>query len=180
MIFTDTMSSDPAKREAPAQMRTKRLVCSRFTLDHVDALGVMDRDMTVQQWLFGKTYTVQETRERAERRIAFWNEHGAGDYIVHTLAGEFVGFAGFFPSPRPDAIAIGYALMPDHWRKGYGSELARLLTDTALTLGRAEIVATVRATNTASRRIVENLGYEIIGSDLEYDTLTYRFTGPAR
>jgi RimJ/RimL family protein N-acetyltransferase len=156
-------------------MRTSRLVCDRFTMEHVDALAVMDRDAEVQQWLFGKTYTAEETKERAQRRVSSWDEHGAGDYIVHTNEGEFIGFAGFFPSPRPDAIAIGYALVPEHWGHGYGTELALLLTDTARSLGRAEIVATVRDTNTASRRILEKAGFTPIGrGETEAETLLYR------
>lgn len=163
---------------APAQMRTARLVCDRFTMEHVDALALMDRDFEVQQWLFGKTYSAEETLARAQRRVSSWEEHGAGDYIVHTHQGDWVGFAGFFPSPRPDAIAIGYALRPEYWRRGYGTELALLLTETARGLGRAEVVATVRETNVASRKVLEKAGFVAIErSETETETLTYRLQG---
>ena len=159
---------------APTTLRTRRLVCDRFTMDHVDALASMDRNWDVQQWLFGKTYTAEETRARAQRRVAYWDEHGAGDYIVHTHDRTFIGFAGFFPSDRPDAIAIGYALMPAYWGYGYGTELAMMLTEAALQLGRSEIVATVRDTNVASRTILEKAGFVAIDRvESETDTLLY-------
>ncbi len=147
-------------------------------MEHVDALASMDRDAVVQQWLFGTTYTAEETRGRAERRVAYWNEHGAGDYIVHTHDGEFIGFAGFFPSTRPHAIAIGYALVPAYWGRGYGTEVALLLTETARGLGRSEIVATVRDTNVASRRILEKAGFVAVERvESEIETLLYRYEG---
>jgi|GEM_PF-841249 len=169
------------RREAPARIVTARLVCERFTMDHVAELAAVDTDWDVQRWLFGKLYTPEETRARAQRRVDFWAEHGAGDYLVRTADGEFVGFAGFFPSPRPDAIAIGYALRPPYWRRGYGSELAEMLTAVGSTLGRAEIVATVRATNVGSRRILEKAGFVPIETvDGEEETLLYRLEKSAR
>ncbi|HEY0393856.1 MAG TPA: GNAT family N-acetyltransferase [Candidatus Elarobacter sp.] len=161
-------------------LRTARLTCERFTMDHVQQLATMDRDADVQVWLFGKTYTPEETRARAERRVAYWNEHGAGDYIVHTADdGELIGFAGFFPSPRPNAIAIGYALFPRFWGHGYGTELADVLTRTALGFDCAEIVATVLATNAASRHVLEKTGFAALEPGPEDDpgTLVYRYVG---
>ncbi len=149
-------------------------------MDHVAELALVDVDWDVQQWLFRKLYSAEETRARAQRRVDSWAELGAGDYIVRTAVGEFVGFAGFFPSPRPNAIAIGYALRPPCWRRGYGSELAAVLTAVGATLGRAEIVATVRETNVASRRILEKTGFAALGTvDGDEGTLLYRFEADA-
>lgn len=148
-------------------------------MEHVDDLARMDRDETVQRWLFGKTYTPEETRARAERRVAYWTEHGAGDYIVRTVEdGVCVGFAGFFPSSRPNAIAIGYALFPAFWGLGYGTELAETLTRTATAFDCNEIVATVLESNAASRRVLEKCGFVPISSaDDDSDTLVYRYGG---
>jgi RimJ/RimL family protein N-acetyltransferase len=164
---------------APPVLRTARLVCERFTIAHTEELGVMDRDQAVQVWLFGKTYTPQETRARAKRRVAYWKEWGAGDYLVRPAAGGgFVGFAGFFPSDRPGAIAIGYALRPEYWGRGYGTELARELTRTAAGFGCAEIVATVLPSNAASRSVLEKTGFVAAGPAHEgEETLLYRYAG---
>jgi [ribosomal protein S5]-alanine N-acetyltransferase len=172
----------PSRIDAPSVLRTARLVCERFTVEHVDELAVIDRDETVQRSLFGKTYTREETEARARRRVAYWEEHGAGDYIVWTPDGQFVGFAGFFPSPRPGAIAIGYALRPEYWGNGYGTELAAVLTDTAVALNVPEIVATVLATNMASRRVLEKAGFVALGPADADDpgTLVYRYAGSTR
>ena len=176
------MTLDPSKTrrvDAPAALRTARLVCERFTMEHVDELALLDQDETVQRWLFGKTYTREETEARARRRVAYWEDHGAGDYIVRTPEGRFVGFAGFFPSSRPGAIAIGYVLRPNCWGCGYGTELAGILTITAVGFGVPEIVATVLASNGASRRILEKTGFAEIGpaDPDDQETLVYRYAG---
>jgi RimJ/RimL family protein N-acetyltransferase len=177
------MTDDPSeilRVDAPPVLRTARLVCERFTMEHADELAVIDQDEAVQVRLFGKTYTREETQARASRRVAFWEEHGAGDYIVRTPDGLFVGFAGFFPSSRPGAIAIGYALRPECWGSGYGTELAGVLTRTAVALGVPEIVATVLATNAASRRVLEKNGFVEVGPADDDKTLLYRYDGSAR
>jgi RimJ/RimL family protein N-acetyltransferase len=172
--------NDSERFDAPAVFRTTRLACERFTMDHVELLATMDRDEDVQRWLFGKIYTPEETHARAERRVGYWTQHGAGDYVVRTAQdGEFIGFAGFFPSPRPNAVAIGYALFPRFWGNGYGTELAKALTETALAFDCSEIVATVLATNVASRRVLEKTGFVAVGPGAGDDpgTLVYRYVG---
>jgi RimJ/RimL family protein N-acetyltransferase len=168
--------SDPDRTEAPRRFVTARLTGERFTMDHVNALAVVDTNADVQTWLFGKTYTARETRARAKRRVAYWNAQGAGDYVVHTHGGAFVGFAGFFPAFRPNALAIGYALMPEWWGAGYGTELALELTRIGLTLGRDELVATVLERNAASRNVLRKAGFVPIGpSPDDAGTLHYRY-----
>lgn len=159
-------------------LRTARLVCERFTMEHVDELRAMDQEATVQWWLFRQSYTADETRERAARRVAFWDERGVGDYVVRALdGGETVGFAGFFPADEPDAIAIGYALHPPYWGRGYGTELARKLTATALDCGYRAIVATVRTENLASRHVLEKSGFVDTGPRPDGETVLYRYRG---
>ncbi|HEX3550661.1 MAG TPA: GNAT family N-acetyltransferase [Candidatus Elarobacter sp.] len=156
-------------------------MCERFTMEHAGDLARMDRRMDVQRWLFGKTYTAAETHARAERRVAYWETDGMGDYRVRTEDGTVVGFAGFFPSTLANALAIGYALMPEFWGRGYGTELARALTRTTLDLRRGDIVATVLATNSASRHVLEKAGFIAAGPAAgDPEALLYRYERRAR
>ena len=149
-------------------------------MEHVDDLGILDRDPAVQRWIFGTTYTPEETRARAERRIANWETKGGGDYRVRTADGELAGFAGFFPAAEPDAVAIGYALRPAFWGRGYATELAEVLTRTAAALGHRTIVATVLPENAASRRVLEKVGFVESGTAMHDPVaLLYRYAGDA-
>lgn len=157
-------------------LRTARLRCERFTLQHVDELAVLDTDPAVQATIFGKICGRDETAERVRRRVAYWADHGYGDYVVRLPDGEFVGTVGVFPTSRPGAIAIGYALRPAHWGRGYATELCSAITAAIAPLHEGEIVATVLEQNVASRRVLEKSGFIAVGPNADDPgTLRYRF-----
>jgi RimJ/RimL family protein N-acetyltransferase len=161
---------------APEVVRTARLHCERFTLDHVAELALLDADPNVQATVFGSTYTYDQTRERTERRTRFWDENGYGDYVVRLHDGTFIGTGGLFPSHQPGAIALGYTLLPEHWGQGYATELAISLAAVAEQLEPTQVVAIVLETNLASRRVLEKAGFALVGPYVEDPgTVLYRF-----
>jgi RimJ/RimL family protein N-acetyltransferase len=161
---------------APKTFFTERLQAERFSLDHVDELALLDTDAHVQATIFGKTYTRDQTRERLQRRVDMWDEHGFGDYIVRLRDGTFVGSAGAFPMPS-NAIAIGYALRPQFWGNGYATEIAAQLTAIAVALEPSAIIATVLEHNAGSRRVLEKVGFVSAGINPDDpETVRYRYT----
>ncbi|MQS09322.1 GNAT family N-acetyltransferase, partial [Streptomyces alkaliphilus] len=86
------------------------------------------------------------------------------------------GFLGWF-SLRPahstglrpgDGLELGYRLRPAVWGRGYATEGARTLVDTAFTdLGAERVVATTMTVNTASRRVLEKAGLALVRTFLE-------------
>jgi RimJ/RimL family protein N-acetyltransferase len=160
----------------PPTLVSERLRCERFGAAHVTELALLDTDPRVQATIFGHTYTLAETRERARRRVAMWIDYGYGDYVARLVDGEFIGCGGIFPSDLPDAIAVGYALRPSYWGFGYATELCAALTVAALSLQRADVVAIVLEGNTASRRVLEKNGYTLIGPNADdAGTVLYRY-----
>jgi RimJ/RimL family protein N-acetyltransferase len=66
-----------------------------------------------------------------------------------------------------DRLALGYALAPEVWGRGYATEAARVLVDAAFRLTcAAEIEASVRVENPASRRVLEKAGFAHVGRGL--------------
>jgi len=60
---------------------------------------------------------------------------------------------------------IGYALHPDHWGQGYMHEAVQTMVSTLFSLTPVrEIMATVRASNARSRRVLETCGFTHSGS----------------
>jgi RimJ/RimL family protein N-acetyltransferase len=162
---------------APQTLRTERLQLERFTIEHVPELVLLDTNAAVQATIFGLNYTYAETYARAQRRVAFWNENGYGDYVVHTHGGTYVGCAGMFPAGEPGAIAMGYALLPDFWGCGYATELATALAPVALTLA-PTVVATVLEDHVRSRRVLEKSGFVLTGPNpQDPGTVLYRYEG---
>lgn len=67
---------------------------------------------------------------------------------------------------------IGYALHPDHWGHGYAHEAACAMIDAVFTLTAATgALATVRADNPASARIIDRLGFEQMGERMSHPPL---------
>ena len=69
-------------------------------------------------------------RERAERTIAFFNDHwsrcGYGVWAVtDKITGEFIGHCGLNFVPEAEEVEVLYALRKDHWGQGIATEAAR-------------------------------------------------------
>jgi RimJ/RimL family protein N-acetyltransferase len=64
-----------------------------------------------------------------------------------------------------DHLALGYALAPEVWGRGYATEAVAAMVDAGFSLSRCvEIDADVRVENPASRRVLEKSGFVYAGS----------------
>ena len=67
--------------------------------------------------------------------------------------------------------SIGYSVLPSFWGRGYGTELASLLSEFAhRRLGAGEIHATTLDDNVASIRVLQKLGFVMASRDTESDS----------
>ncbi len=176
-------TGDRARPSAPAAFSTARLRCERFRAEHEAELALLDADPLVQATIFGTTFAAEQTHRRALLRVAQWTEYGFGDYVVRLPDGTFVGCTGIFCVPaRPDPPALGYALRPAYWGRGFATELATALVALATEeLGLRALVATIVATNDASRRVVEKIGFQLAGIDPTYpEAVLYRYDAETR
>lgn len=93
---------------------------------------------------------------------------------VATLRGDaarpFVGFAGFHGPPganalaRPDAVELGYAVEPEHRRRGYATETVVALMGWATEAhGIRAFIASIAPDNEPSLAIVRRLGFRHVG-----------------
>jgi len=91
---------------------------------------------------------------------------GQHRFAVHAaVSGMQVGLGMVRDRTRSAGYAtIGYALAPEVWCRGLGTELARRLCAVAFEPTSAvEVRASVKPTNTASRRVLEKLGFRFVG-----------------
>ena len=98
--------------------------------------------------------------------------------VEHRRAGAFIGWVSLVPRV-PDAgpmygwarggggatvVELGYRVVRDAWGSGLATEAARAASDYALTsLGARTVVATTMAANTGSRRVLERVGFTLMG-----------------
>ena len=139
----------------------------------------IDSDFQIQKTLFGRLATVDESKQRLERWLGLWEKQGIGFWLFSNADGILVGHAGLFPSPQnADAIEIGYTVKPAFWGRGYATEMARAVVDVAfadLTLD--AVVANAMPENNASRRVLQRIGFSLVGETLyrdEFPSVEYR------
>jgi RimJ/RimL family protein N-acetyltransferase len=94
-----------------------------------------------------------------------------GWYVVSTQNGgrALIGNGGF--KGRPDArgsVEIGYSLLPEHQRKGFGTELTAALVSWAFGHGAvARVMAETLPELVGSIRVLEKNGFEFVGRGSE-------------
>ena len=149
-------------RVAPAELRTKRLVGCKPVPSDIACFRVLDANPEIQKTLFGRTHTLEESRERLRKFIAHWDAHGFGEWMFRLEGGDFVGTAGLFRDAIDgnDVVALGYVLDERFWGRGYATEMARASLDVAFgDLALDEVYAVIEPSNDASRRVLEKNGF---------------------
>ena len=110
----------------PEFVETARLRLSRPLPDDWEGLHPYYSDEECARYTFGKAMTESETRRILDALDRHWRRHGYGPYVLRELAGDaVVGLVGlWFPREWPET-EIKWAIIRQHWGKGYASEAAR-------------------------------------------------------
>ncbi len=105
-------------------------------------------------------WTAEQTATWLSRRAEAYDNHGLAWYGVRDEADRLVGTCGtLIGRATASEPEIGYVLAPAYRRRGFATEAAGAVVDEARRTGFATLWATIRPANTASRRIVERLGF---------------------
>ena len=165
---------------APDELRTERLRLTRPSLDDLADVVRMHADLRVMKTLGG----LQDERQTAgglAMAMEHWERFGFGGYVVRGEDGGFLGRCG----PRRVEIdgawevEVGWAVVADEQNKGIATEAARPCVRLAFDdLGLDDLVSFTLPFNTASRRVMEKLGFSY-EKDCRYKELPhvlYRLT----
>ena len=113
------------------------------------------------------------------RMLTHWDTHGYGAYVLRNLAdGRFMGRAGLMETTVADetAVEVFYALLPEYWGRGYGSEIAASFIAYARERLRLQSLAAFALPhNIASRRILEKSGFTYRDEILKAELLHARY-----
>ena len=134
------------------------------TLDDLNAWHAIYVDAETV-WYGAPRSSLEENREKLERQIAHFAEHGFGMCAVElTASGETVGSAGLQQLEGGPEIEVGYRFLKEHWGQGYATESARASIAYGFgEVGLERIVAVALESNVASRRVLEKCGLREIG-----------------
>jgi len=137
------------------ELETKRLLLRPLTPEDFEA---------VQSWAGNPAnvrYMAWGPNSEAQTR-GFLASHvtpGKDFAVVLKGTGRVVGSCGIYPDDQMDTGSLGWILHMDHWKRGYGTELAAELVRYGFEdLKLRRIVATCIAANYGSLRVMERNG----------------------
>jgi RimJ/RimL family protein N-acetyltransferase len=144
-------------------LETDRLVLRELTPE--DA-GFILRLLNEPSWLrfIGDkgVRTVEDARDYiVNGPMAMYARHGFGLWLVELRdAAVPIGMCGLIKRDSLEDVDLGYALLPEHWGKGYAREAAAAsMAHGRDAVGLRRIVAFTDPDNEPSRRLLEDLGF---------------------
>ncbi len=151
--------------EAPRVMSTARLYGIRLSsLDFPDMWELNDDPEVAASISPTGTPLPEPDQQRVlENHIAHWEQHGFGLYVLHRVKdGAVIGYCGLMSRTIDDQpeTDIAYALKPDYWGHGYGTEAVRKVVDVAFkTLHLPSLGCMVQMANKSSRHVIDKCGF---------------------
>ena len=139
------------------RLTTPRLLLREYRASDFDAFAANLADPAATQFVKGAP-----DRRTAWRMFSagagLWMLHGAGWWAVELReTGELIGQVGaFFRETSPD-LEVGWTLHPKFWRRGLGTEAAKVAHGFERRDAR-RIVAHISTANLASIKVSRNLG----------------------
>ncbi len=108
--------------------------------------------------------------------------YGLGHLVVEEKAsGELIGMGGIIPRDLEQReYEIAYSLKPAHWRRGYGTEIARQMKQYGIQAGIAtSFISIIHKENIASQKVARNNGMSIRYETNFLGMPVYIFSDPA-
>jgi RimJ/RimL family protein N-acetyltransferase len=146
-------------------IETERLRLRLPRLEDAEAFAALLGDPETMRFLGGETVPPEAVPGVVQRWIDDWDTFPAGKFVLErrddrTILGR-VGLNFFDPATWERTTApqaqpeLGWALLREHWGRGYATEAARAVRDAA----RCErLVSLVAPANVRSGRVAERLG----------------------
>jgi ribosomal-protein-alanine N-acetyltransferase len=155
------------------EFETERLIVRRLKTDDKDHFFLLNGSEEVMRYI-----RVVKTREESDAHLemilrdeaANPSPKGKGRWLVEEKAtGNFVGSFAIIPMPDdPAKTQLGYSFIPEHWGKGYATELAKaglqyFLDNTDI----PEIYGVSETANIASMKVLQKAGFRFHSTKME-------------
>lgn len=145
-------------------LKTNRLVLRQFEMTDInDFHRLYDNDLVWTYSTRERIGSLIEAKKLLGLRFLQYIKNEYAPYALFTVDGDFVGEAGVY-SGTPWRINIGYNLLPEHWGRGYATEITKGLIQWYFTHSDVQrIEATTLEDHIVSRRVLEKSGMQLEG-----------------
>ena len=144
-------------------IETERIILRHFCDADAEAVFEFSSNEEVLRWTGEPALThIDQAQDIIN---GFWKteytNYGYARYaVVHKHDQKVIGFAGLKFLPELNETDLGYRILPQYWRKGLTTEMARPLVKHGFDdLGLNKIVAFAFPENPASCRVLEKTGF---------------------
>ncbi|GAA4469779.1 GNAT family N-acetyltransferase [Nemorincola caseinilytica] len=148
-------------------LETERCIIRPITMNDIAGMYEMDSDPGVHMYVGKKPVTsIEQSGEMIASIMQQYRDLGIGRWAVEEKAtGRFIGWTGFKFIAGPvnghaNYIDFGYRFVKKAWGRGYATETGRAALHYGIRhLMFRDIFATTDVNNTASRHVLEKLGF---------------------
>jgi RimJ/RimL family protein N-acetyltransferase len=143
---------------------TPRLILRRTDKDDVADIAFLANNPKIASMVgrMPHPYHAADARSFIDRN-ASGGPNGGVYAVTMRATGRFIGCAGLDTS-KGNGLELGYWLGEPFWGQGFATESAHALVDLAFGESQvAQITATCRLTNPASRRVIQKSGFQHAG-----------------
>lgn len=152
-------------------LETQRLGFRRLTReDHRALVPILGDPETMYAWEYG--FSPEQIDQWIDKNEAGAQPEGWGYHAaICKDTGELVGLMGVLREEiRGEAYTgLGYIVAKKHWGSGYATEGAWAWMDYAFgVLGARQVIADIRPQNSASRKVAERLGMQMVGEHVKH------------
>jgi ribosomal-protein-alanine N-acetyltransferase len=142
-------------------VKTPRLLIREFVQDDLDNLARLFGDAEVMKYMGDEVFTRDTSKAELDKCLGHYRERGWGMWaLCLNETSEFIGRCGFlvWDLPEVQGTEVSFALLPEHWGKGYATEGATAVRDYAFQdLGLDRVISIVDPPNLASIRVAEKV-----------------------
>lgn len=143
-------------------LETERLILQTWTMSDADALYEILRDAEVVRYIAdGRPFSREKVREFLIWAKNYQRENGFCRWkVIEKQSGEIIGSCGFARPHGTTEIELGYLFAKKYWGRGLATEAARAATQYGFEkFGFPEIIALTDLENSASRKVLEKIGF---------------------
>jgi ribosomal-protein-alanine N-acetyltransferase len=164
---------------------TDRLLAEKIKMSDLDKFARMHTNSQVMATL-GGLRTEEKTRDNFEWNLNQWKENGFGLWLFYLKdTKEWIGRAGLrrVEIENHEEIELGYALMPQFWKLGLATEMAKACVEIAFEVIQLDnLVSFTLTTNKASQRVMEKIGFQYERDILQVNLphVLYRMKNPRK
>jgi RimJ/RimL family protein N-acetyltransferase len=150
-------------------LETNRLLLRKLVSSDAESMFLLDSNPKVHEYLGNNPVkSVQECSSYIENIQSQYLQNGIGRFaVVIKETNEIIGWAGlkFITEPENNHVNyydIGYRLQEQHWKKGYGYEVAKAWRDFAFDVLKIKaLYAAAHIDNVGSNKILQKIGMQV-------------------